>query len=141
MKKYDDSPSAPSSIAQEPMAAYISLQTGYLSSEAFLFIQESFVKTIKQAAHIFGVSQRTIQDWGRKKIRLNPLYSDTLVELEQIRSIGLTTFGHDQKALEQWMSQPLATFNNKSPIDLLDNTIGRKMVIDILYAYQHGIFA
>lgn len=127
--------------AHEPIFAYLSLKLGYDSVDALTFIKSSYIETIERAAIIFGVSQRTIQDWGRKLSKLNPLYGDTLIELEEIKKVGLLTFGEDETALRDWMHTPLAAYGARLPIDLLDNTIGRKLVIDTLIGYQHGVFA
>lgn len=95
---------------------------------------------IKQDEIRYVLPERTFR--GRKKTN-EPLTrdeSDKFARMLQIMEFASETFGTTEKA-HRWLRQPKRRFDGRTPMEMLDTSIGAQAVEDMLIQIAHGIAA
>jgi putative toxin-antitoxin system antitoxin component (TIGR02293 family) len=88
-------------------------------------------------AVLLGVSKRAIQ--RRKRSRLTPEESGTLLDLLAVRQLATDVLG-DQEAAETWLLQRAVAFEGRRPIELLATRQGANLVKEHLTRIEHGVY-
>ena len=67
-----------------------------------------------------------------------PIHSEKIIEIAEVTKIGLDVFGNLEK-LKLWLNTPNFALGNLKPIELLNDSYGKEMVIGELTRINHGI--
>ena len=86
------------------------------------------------------IPRRTLAHRKAKKEPLTQEESDRAVRLARIISLAEKVFADKEKAL-QWLHKPKKRFQGRVPIALLITESGARLVEEMLYQIDHGIFA
>lgn len=86
------------------------------------------------------VPLRTLQHRATKGETLSPIESERAYRVAHIMALAGQVFGNHDKGL-QWLRKPLKALDKKSPLDVLDNEPGARMVEDLLGRLDEGYFA
>ena len=86
------------------------------------------------------IPRRTLAHRKAKKEPLTQEESDRAVRLARITSLAEKVFADKDKAL-QWLHKPKKRFQGRMPIALLATESGARLVEEMLYQIDHGIFA
>jgi putative toxin-antitoxin system antitoxin component (TIGR02293 family) len=108
----------------------------------FLFnsIQARSPFTNNDWAVLLGISPKTLQRYRYNASRyFKPIQSEKIIEMAEVIETGLDVFG-DMNKFKQWLDTPDYGLGNNKPIDLLSNSYGQRMVIEVLRRAEHGIF-
>lgn len=92
-----------------------------------------------EAPEIFHITKKTLQ--RRKKE--NRLKSDEAIRIFGIAEVmarAAGVFGNKDSAIN-WLKRPNRALDNEKPIMLLTDTIGKKLVEDLLGRIEHGIYS
>lgn len=91
-------------------------------------------------ATALGMSPRTRQ---RKQAgeaqRLNRAQSDRTWKFAEVLAKARDVFGSQARA-EQWLVQPAAALDRRTPLELLDTAAGVEMVEDLLVRLDYGVY-
>lgn len=93
-----------------------------------------------EASKLTDISTKTLDRHLQSGKRFTGLQSDRLLELAQLYTEGINTFGHREKFL-RWLSAPIAALQNTPPKDWLDTHEGIKLITAELGRIRHGLFA
>jgi putative toxin-antitoxin system antitoxin component (TIGR02293 family) len=128
--------------AEEPQSAYMVAQSRQ-------GIPYSFLEKLSAAYHclspqdlskILHVSERTLHRYEKDQRILPPPVSEKLLQLSMLFKAGLRVF-EDIDAFNQWLSLPNIALGQVAPKSLLDTHFGIKLVQDVLFRLEHGVFS
>ncbi|WP_266365078.1 type II RES/Xre toxin-antitoxin system antitoxin [Tellurirhabdus rosea] len=111
-----------------------------LPMESAAFLQKNLGLTNKTMSHILAISESTYQRRIRANAKLTPDESEKTISLSEVYELGMDVF-EDKQDFEEWLESRVTALQNKRPVDFLDSMLGRKQVLNILNAIQHGIFS
>ncbi|SOD99675.1 antitoxin Xre/MbcA/ParS toxin-binding domain-containing protein [Caenispirillum bisanense] len=83
---------------------------------------------------------RTYRHRRQRDEALTPAESERALRVAMIAALAEDTFGTAEKA-HRWLRRPLARFDGRTPLDMLDTEIGGRAVEDLLHAIGHGLLA
>jgi putative toxin-antitoxin system antitoxin component (TIGR02293 family) len=96
-------------------------------------------------ANFLGVSTKTLQRYKQptkndsKAIMLKSIQSEKIIELAEVTNVGKNVFGSMEK-FKLWLDTPNFALGNMKPMELLNNSYGKEMIIGELNRIEHGIF-
>jgi putative toxin-antitoxin system antitoxin component (TIGR02293 family) len=96
-------------------------------------------------ANFLGVSTKTLQRYKQptkndsKAIMLKSIQSEKIIELAEVTNVGKNVFGSMEK-FKLWLDTPNFALCNMKPMELLNNSYGKEMIIGELNRIEHGIF-
>lgn len=103
-------------------------------------LQKSFGLTNKQMSALLAISESTYQRRLRAKGTLTSDETEKAISLSELLEKGLDVF-ENEADLAHWLNASVRSLGGAKPISLLETTIGRKQVMNVLYAILHGIFS
>lgn len=86
------------------------------------------------------IPARTLQHRITKGEPLSPAESERAYRVASIVSLADKVFGNHDKGLK-WLHKPMKSLDGKSPLDVLDNDPGARIVEDLLGRLDEGYFA
>lgn len=89
-------------------------------------------------ANILHISERTFHRYTHATT-LNPEISERIFEIARLYTKGEEAFG-DLSAFKTWMSYPSKALGAKPPKELLDTSLGIKLIEDELVRIEQGIY-
>lgn len=111
-----------------------------ISTDLFHTLIRSSPFTMDEWASFTNLPIRTIQRYIKEHGTLKPIYTEKVFELYEVWKRGMEVFESEEK-LRNWLQSPKYIFDNKRPIDLLSNSIGKDLVMQELNRIEHGLFA
>lgn len=124
-KKFISKPNSTSTV-QEPMAAYITVKKlptiEYFPYKRFQKIIDKVPFTQKEWANILHLHERTLQRYAKDNSSFEGIYTDRILQVDQLITIGLETF-NNAAALYNWLKKDKIVFN-------------RILNFESLYSYQ-----
>lgn len=111
-----------------------------ISTQFFNTIIRSSPFTLEEWAGFTNLPSRTIQRYIKEQGTLKPIYTEKVFELYEVWKRGIEVFESEEK-LRNWLQSPKFIFDDKRPIDLLSNSIGKDLVIQELNRIEYGLFA
>ncbi|GJM61253.1 antitoxin Xre/MbcA/ParS toxin-binding domain-containing protein [Persicobacter sp. CCB-QB2] len=94
----------------------------------------------KQWANLLGVNIRTFQRYLKDEDHIfNSLQSERIFELAEVFTAGNALFDEEAHFL-QWLQLPCLALGGEAPIQLLDSSYGKDLVMAELNRIEHGIF-
>jgi len=94
--------------------------------------------TAKEISQILPVSERQLSRYQEDHI-LRKDISSHLIQLVELFEKGYDVFG--KKKFQNWIRAEIRVLGNDKPINLLDTSIGIKMVEDIIGRIEHGVYS
>lgn len=142
--------------AQPPTFHLIHAETGSLGDlEILRLVQAGFVlgdvqalvsssclfKARKLLERIMGKSARTIQRLGNRQylVRLNAQQSAVAFQYAHGLELAVTVFG-SQTFAENWLGQSCRHLSGMVPFEMLDTSVGFKVVVDYLERVRLGVY-
>jgi len=113
------------------------LETG-LTKTVFLHVKKFTGLNLSTLGRICNVTPRSIQ-LKDEDYHFDAQISEILIDITDLFIIGVRVFSTNTAFIE-WMVQPLPTMDNKEPISLLVNMVGRKMVKEELIMFATGVY-
>lgn len=93
-----------------------------------------------QWAHFLDINIRTLQRYkGSKEHIYKPLQSERIFELAEVVSMGDMVFDTPEH-FRIWLNTPSVALGGEKPINLLDNSYGKDLVLAELNRIEYGIF-
>ena len=86
------------------------------------------------------LSERTIQRYKKEKKSFDPIYSEKILQIEQLYKKGIDVFGKADN-FYTWMDTKIIALGGVRPKDMLDTSFGINIIYDELGRIEHGIFA
>lgn len=94
----------------------------------------------KTLAKVVGISDRTLSRRLSSQSNLSPEESDRMLRLARVFAKAEDTFGTMEQAA-RWMRSPILALGDETPLDQLDTDAGAKLVEEVLYRIDYGIFS
>ncbi|GAA4396293.1 hypothetical protein GCM10023187_04280 [Nibrella viscosa] len=91
-------------------------------------------------SRMLGISESTFQRRIQANGRLTPKESEKVIALAEVYVRGMAVY-ESEEDFRFWLLASIPALGGRKPIMLLDSTIGRSFVLDILGRIQHGIFS
>jgi len=89
---------------------------------------------------ILSLNAKTLQRYKQSEKNFGRLQSEKIIEMAEVTSIGLDVFGNmDQFGL--WLATPNFALGKRKPIELLQDSYGKELVVGELTAINYGILA
>lgn len=95
--------------------------------------------TDKEMARLLNQSVATLHRQVRAS-HLDAPTSERLLLLTRLATYGEAVF-QDKGKFTRWLRRPLRLLDDRSPLDLLDSSIGVQLVEDILGRIEYGVFS
>jgi putative toxin-antitoxin system antitoxin component (TIGR02293 family) len=107
----------------------------YLSS-----ISDRINFTLADWSSYLHLSGRTIQRYKKDKKPFDTIYSEKIIQIDQLYKTGTEVFGNLEN-FRVWMETKSIPLGGIQPKELLDTTYGINLVTDELGRIEHGILA
>ncbi len=91
-------------------------------------------------AAILDLSPKSLQRYKRETKRFRPIHSEKIIEMAEVNELGEKVFG-DKERFKLWLNTESLALGKVKPIELLQHSYGKDLVIRELINIEHGIFA
>lgn len=119
--------------------AATSTQSNGLRYESIKHISNRFSLDKAEIKQLFGISESTQFRYEKQNSVLKPAIADRLERFNRIYQQALELF-EDESETQRWLSTPKASLEGNSPLKALATDAGAKLVEEILYRAEYGIF-
>lgn len=116
-----------------------STQSNGLRYEAIKQISNRFSLDKAEIKQMFGISESTQFRYEKQNSVLKPAIADRLERFNRIYQQANELF-EDEYETQRWLSTPKAALEGNSPLKALATDAGAKLVEEILYRAEYGIF-
>jgi len=117
----------------------ISTGSDSLRYEAIKQVSNRFSLDKTDIKQLFGISESTQFRYEKQNAILKPAIADRLERFNRIYQQALALF-EDEYETQHWLSTPKAALEGNSPLKALATDAGAKLVEEILYRAEYGIF-
>ncbi|MFN2459486.1 MAG: antitoxin Xre/MbcA/ParS toxin-binding domain-containing protein [Candidatus Velthaea sp.] len=93
-----------------------------------------------EAAHVFGIPERTLTRRLSTRSRLTPTESDRAVRVARIVAAALEYLGDESLAVA-WLRDENRALGGARPLEQLDTEIGAREVEDVLGRIAYGVYS
>lgn len=104
----------------------------------FNLIQEYSPFSENDWAKFLDVSTKSLQRYKQTSKLFKPTQSEKIIEVAEVINVGLDVFGEMDK-FKLWLNTPNFSLGNLQPVELLNDSYGKEMVIGELTRINHGI--
>ncbi len=111
----------------------LGIQAKYIGS-----IQEYTSLTDKELSAILPISQRQLVRYD-KNHNLNKEITSHLILLIELFQKGFKLFGKEK--FKTWIRVPNKVLSQKTPIEIMDTSIGIGMITDVIGRIEHGVYS
>lgn len=95
--------------------------------------------SFKSLAQLLPVSERTIQRYAEDE-KFKSDVSEHVILIARVLFRADDVFS-SRKDLKKWLTTPLLSLGNRTPLSLLDTSFGAQLVIDELGRLEHGTYS
>lgn len=103
-------------------------------------LQEKLQLSNLQMSRILGISESTLQRRYRAAGKLSELESQIMIQLAELWTQGVETFGNETDFLD-WLAQKNLALGNRIPLQLLPSPLGREHIKEVLLRIEWGIYS
>lgn len=89
-------------------------------------------------AKFLDLSIKSLQRYKQNSRSFRPLQSEKIIEMAEVTNVGLDVFGEMNK-FKLWLDTPNFSLGSMKPIELLNDSYGKEMVIAELTRINYGI--
>lgn len=105
----------------------------------FDLIQRYTPFTENDWANFLDISTKSLQRYkADPQHHFKSSHSEKIIEMAEVTKVGLDVFGEMEK-LRLWLNTPSFALGKLKPIELLNDSYGKEMVISELHRINHGI--
>ncbi|MDP3927870.1 MAG: DUF2384 domain-containing protein [Bacteroidota bacterium] len=123
---------------EDKMLIITAIKTG-IPYSLFNTIQHATPFSENDWATFLDISTKSLQRYKAINTHhFKPIHSEKIIEIAEVTKIGLDVFGNLEK-LKLWLNTPNFALGNLKPIELLNDSYGKEMVIGELTRINHGI--
>lgn len=115
------------------------IQNGMTSQFLFSLIDATPFSLTDWCA-VTNIPYRTLLRYQKEPTILKPIYTEKVLAFAQVIGVGLDVFGSPDK-FQLWLYNKKFIFNDMRPIDLMQSSYGKDMILTELHHIEHGIFA
>lgn len=127
------------SILRQKMTLISLIQNG-ISSEFLFELVEASRFSLTDWCAVTNIPYRTMLRYQKEPTILKSIYTEKVFAFAEVVQLGLEVFGSADK-LHLWLYNKKFVFNDQRPIDLLQSSYGKDIVLTELHHIEHGIFA
>lgn len=92
-------------------------------------------------AALLNISTKSLQRYAQEEnFIFKPIHSEKIIEIAEVTNLGNKVFDH-QDQFHLWLNTPSYALGSIAPIELLNDSYGKEIVLDELHRIDHGIFA
>lgn len=91
-------------------------------------------------SRLLNISSKTLLRYKQTRQKFKPLQSEKIIEMAEVTHTGLEVFGNMEK-FRLWLGTPSFALGNSKPVDLLEDSYGKELVITELNNINFGILA
>jgi putative toxin-antitoxin system antitoxin component (TIGR02293 family) len=91
-------------------------------------------------SRLLNISSKTLLRYKQTRQKFKPLQSEKIIEMAEVTHTGLEVFGNMEK-FRLWLDTPSFALGNSKPIDLLEDSYGKELVLTELNNINYGILA
>jgi putative toxin-antitoxin system antitoxin component (TIGR02293 family) len=91
-------------------------------------------------ATLLNLSLKSLHRYKAGSKHFKPLQSEKIIEMAEVTKVGTEVFG-DLEKFRLWLNTPSFALGKMKPIDLLQDSYGKELVIRELTHINYGIFA
>ena len=112
-----------------------------ISYELYHQIQSITPFTEEDWANYLNISTKTLQR-NRKEAKFvfKPIHSEKILELVEVSLRGREVFDSGEQ-FYHWLQTPSVALGNQKPMDLLQDSYGKELIMEELNKIEYGIFA
>lgn len=114
--------------------------TSGLSYSLFESMQNKTSFTKDEWAGFLDVSVKTLDRYKEANKRFKALQSEKIISMIEVVDRGIDVLG-DMGTFKRWLYSSIPALSNTKPIELLNTSYGKDLVLDELSKIEHGIFA
>jgi len=111
-----------------------------MSSEYLFSLVDAMPFNLTDWCAVTNIPYRTMLRYQKEPTILKPIYTEKVLAFVEVIQVGLEVFGSADK-FQLWFYNKKFIFNDMRPIDLMQSSYGKDMVITELHHIEHGIFA
>lgn len=89
---------------------------------------------------ILDLSPKSLQRYKKETRTFRPIHSEKIIEMAEVTERGEKVFG-DKEKFRLWLNTQSLALGNVKPIELLQHSYGKDLIIRELIHIEHGIFA
>lgn len=101
-------------------------------------IQDYTPLTERNWADVLDLSTKSLQRYKRSSRQFRPIQSEKIIAMAEVTNVGLDVFGEMDK-FKLWLDTPNYALGKMKPMELLNDSYGKEMVIGELNRINHGI--
>lgn len=106
----------------------------------FALIKDITPFTEDDWATLLNLSTKSLHRYKAGSKPFKPLQSEKIIEMAEVAKVGTEVFGDPEK-FRLWLNTPSFALGRTKPIDLLQDSYGKELVLRELTHINHGIFA
>lgn len=97
--------------------------------------------SVKEVLEIFDIAQTTYNHKKLNRASLDSRDTELVVVLTEVIDFGQEVFNNEMRKFKNWLSKPVISLNNKTPLSLLDTVTGVHEVKNCLNRLEYGNLA
>ena len=106
----------------------------------FMSIKEMTPFSEQEWSQFLDISIKSLQRYKKDTGHVfNALHSEKIIELAEVTSVGQAIFDSNEK-FAFWLNSPSHALGNMKPMELLNDSYGKELVLNELYRIDQGIF-
>lgn len=142
MKAYEipDDPISYDSVEEKDVFYLIHAARKGIGYPRFAALTKSFPFSISDWSGFLHLSERTIQRYQKEEKSFDPVSSEHIIEITLLYKKGIEVFGN-RKKIDSWLEYQNIALGGSKPKELLNSTLGLKLIRDELVRIEHGILA
>jgi putative toxin-antitoxin system antitoxin component (TIGR02293 family) len=97
--------------------------------------------TNKELGRVLNISPSSFQRRYKSNDKLKKDEAERAYQLSEVIAKGLETFDNSMTDFVEWLHDSNTALGNKKPIDLMDSSIGRDLIMNVLINLQYGQYS
>lgn len=112
-----------------------------LKAALAMILSSTLYSSSDVSKRIIGMSIRTAKKMAAQDefAKLSPKQSAIALHYAQTLELAITVFGN-QRLAEDWLKKPCRSTLGKSPLELIDNSLGFQVVLEYLERMEYGVY-
>jgi putative toxin-antitoxin system antitoxin component (TIGR02293 family) len=126
-----------SEFLSNKMMIIVTIKNG-IPSSLFNAIQDLTQFTETDWASFLNISTKSLHRYKQNATIFKPIQSEKIIEIAEVTEQGLEVFG-DINTFKHWLNTANYALGNLKPIELLNDSYGKEMVLGELTRINYGI--
>jgi putative toxin-antitoxin system antitoxin component (TIGR02293 family) len=106
----------------------------------FELIQNQTPFTEETWAKMLDISTKSLQRYKQSNKSFKSIQSEKIIEIAEVTHLGVEVFGEVEK-FKLWLDTPNFSLGKMKPVELLNDSYGKELVMTELTHINHGILA